>query len=51
VGFELAAAARHAFYDRDVLAVLVLALEAHVDPAAIAAVGSLLGGVGAEVVP
>jgi hypothetical protein len=38
-----AAAAMHALYDLDVLAVFVLGFEAHVDPALIAGVGYLLG--------
>jgi hypothetical protein len=43
---SLAAAARHALYKFAVLAVLVLCLKAHVDPAVIAAVGCFLGGGG-----
>ena len=37
---------RHPFYKLDVLAVLVLALEAHVDPALYAAVGGLATSAG-----
>jgi hypothetical protein len=48
---RLTPTARHALYYLDVLAVLVLALEAEKHPAAHTGVGSLLGGVGAEVVP
>jgi hypothetical protein len=36
--------ARHALYQLDVLALLVLALEAHVHPAVVAGVGCLVGG-------
>jgi hypothetical protein len=39
---RLAAAARHALYDLDGLALLVLAFEAYKHPAAMAAVGCLL---------
>jgi hypothetical protein len=41
-----AAATRHAFYDLDGLAVLVLTLKAQEHPTAIAAVGCLFGGGG-----